>query len=205
MFVPDILVHFYRQPVCQSHGPLGGLKLSLKEHNILQCFSQKTRFAFFTMMYSTALCTRQRSYPRWIILTKTKPPTLLRRTDIGNEACDILLSSKKAAEVCQMNEEIAEVVSSFRSNSILQMKLLDAIAKCPAHSNLRLILLENVVIDTISMLLPGATDADARQAICNWHAESGVTETTMNLSFLADIQRCQEVVQHNFMLEHDLM
>ncbi len=136
-------------------------------------------------------------------MTKTKSPTLLRCTDIGNEACDILLSSKKAAEVCQMNEEIAEVVSSFRSNSILQMKLLDKIAKCPAHSNLRLILLENVVIDTtISLLLPGATDADARQAICNWYVESGVTETTMNLSFLADIQRCQEVVQHNFMLEH---
>ncbi len=61
-----------------------------------------------------------------------------------------------------MNEEIAEVVPSFQSNSILQMKLLDEIAKCPGHPNLQLILLENVVIDRISMLQPGVTDADAR-------------------------------------------
>jgi hypothetical protein len=102
-----------------------------------------------------------------------------------------------------MNEEISEVVSSFRSNSILQKKVLDEIAICPGHPNLRLILLDNVVIDTISMPQPGVTDADARQAICNWYVESGVTvTTTMNISFLADIQRCQEVVQHNFMLEH---
>jgi hypothetical protein len=38
--------------------------------------SQKTSFAF-TMMYSTTLCTRLQSYPRWSALTKTKPPTLL--------------------------------------------------------------------------------------------------------------------------------
>jgi hypothetical protein len=89
-----------------------------------------------------------------------------------------------------MNEEIAEVVPSFQSNSILQMKLLDEIAECPGHPNLQLILLENVVIDRISMLQPGATDADARQAICDWYVESGVTKTTtMHISFLADIRR----------------
>jgi hypothetical protein len=59
---------------------------------------------------------------------------------------------------------------------------------------------ENVVINTISMLQPGATDADTRQAICNCYVEYGVTKrTTMNISSLADIQRCQEVIQHNFM------
>ena len=54
------------------------------------------------------------------------------------------------------------MVSSFQSNSIPPMKLLGKIAKCPGHPNLRLILLENVVVDTISMLQPGVTDADAR-------------------------------------------
>jgi hypothetical protein len=93
MLEPDILVHFYRLPVCQSR--IWSSRSS--ETDILQRFHKKTRFAsFITMMYySTPLCTRGRSYPRWIVLTKTKPPTLLHQTDIGNEAsCDILLSSK---------------------------------------------------------------------------------------------------------------
>jgi hypothetical protein len=64
------------------------------------------------------------------------------------------------------------------------MKLLDKIAKCPGHSNLQLILPENVVTDTVSMLQPGLINADARKAICNWYVESGVTKTTtINILF----------------------
>jgi hypothetical protein len=154
MFVPDILVHFYRLPVCQSR-IWASWSSETVTRTYLVTFSGKTLFAFITMMHSTALGARQRSYPRWIVLTKTKPPTLLvRQTDIGNEACDILLSSTKAARVCQMNEEIAEVVSSFRSNSILQMKLLDKIAKCPGHPDLRLRMLSSTRSQCSSLVQP---------------------------------------------------
>jgi hypothetical protein len=95
-----------------------------------------------------------------------------------------------------MNDEIAEVVSSFRSNSILQKKLLEEVAKFPGHSNLRLLLLQHVVIDTVSMLQPGATNSVEQQAICNWYAET----TRNDISFLGEIRRCQEVV-HRYMLE----
>jgi hypothetical protein len=176
MLVPDIHVQFYWLHVCQSCMLFSEFWNCYK--NISCNIFTKTRLAFITMMYSTALCTRRQSYPRWIVLTKAKPPTLLRWTDMGIEACGILLSSKKAAELCQRNEEIAEVVSSFQSNSILRMKLLDKVVRCPGHLNLRLILLENVVIDTVSMLQPGATDADVRQAIYNCYIESGVTAET---------------------------
>jgi hypothetical protein len=62
-----------------------------------------------------------------------------------------------------MKEKIAEVVLLFRSNSLLQMKLLEEIAKLPGHSNLQLFVLDNVVINNVvSMTQPtSAPNSDA--------------------------------------------
>lgn len=52
--------------------------------------------------------TRNHWYPKWIAITAVDPPTYIRRYDIGNDVCDILIESGRAIPLPDTYSETAD-------------------------------------------------------------------------------------------------
>ncbi len=62
------------------------------------------------LLYSS-LSTRHSTYPRWVLLTSSPIPILMKRSDLGNEICQGLLSSNRALPVPPLVNDIVELLS----------------------------------------------------------------------------------------------
>lgn len=58
--------------------------------------------------WSTPLTTRQRTYSTWIALTHAKPPVIIQRSDVGNQAYDVLLETGYACTIPPVWNEVCE-------------------------------------------------------------------------------------------------
>ena len=59
------------------------------------------------LLYSS-LSTRRSTYPTWILLTSMPIPTVIKRSDVGHDLCQDLLSSSRAIAVPPIVNDIAE-------------------------------------------------------------------------------------------------
>jgi hypothetical protein len=57
------------------------------------------------------LTTRRSIYPAWVIIKSSPLPTVVRRTDIGNDICALLLSSQRAVNIPSLLNNVAESLS----------------------------------------------------------------------------------------------
>lgn len=62
-------------------------------------------------LFYSSLSTRRATYPTWVLLTRSSIPTLIKRSDVGNEVCQVLLSSHSALPVPPLVNDIAESLS----------------------------------------------------------------------------------------------
>ena len=58
------------------------------------------------LLYSS-LTTRRSTYPTWVLVVSSHFPHVIRRTDLGNEVAQLLLSSNRAFEVPPYVNDIA--------------------------------------------------------------------------------------------------
>ena len=61
--------------------------------------------------FYSSLSTRRSTYPTWVLLTSSSIPTLIKRSDVGNDICQVLLSSHCALPVPPLVDDIAETLS----------------------------------------------------------------------------------------------
>jgi hypothetical protein len=57
------------------------------------------------------LTTRRSIYPAWVIIKSSPLPTVVHRTDIGNDICALLLSSQRAVNIPSLLNNVAESLS----------------------------------------------------------------------------------------------
>jgi hypothetical protein len=57
------------------------------------------------------LTTRRSMYPAWVIIKSPPLPTVVRRADIGNDICALLLSSQHALSIPSLLNNVAESLS----------------------------------------------------------------------------------------------
>jgi hypothetical protein len=56
----------------------------------------------------SSLSTRRLHYPRWLMLKSAPTPLFIRRSDVGSEACNILISSRRSVAVPSLVNDIAD-------------------------------------------------------------------------------------------------
>jgi hypothetical protein len=56
----------------------------------------------------TSLSTRRSSYPTWMLIKSSPTPHIVRRSDLGNEATELLFSMNRAVQVPPLVNDVAE-------------------------------------------------------------------------------------------------